>query len=394
MQKILLLLIAYPFVLYASEPAAVTQARHELGDSLPAQHPIHLKWKGEAYGLRGTIEEEISKTRWREQLHLPEIPVDDTIVVEDNQVTEQDTNGQVRKLSGNSRASYQTVQKFLSGLWLADDGAFQELPPDKEGRSRVRWKPKEGSVAEISFGKDHLPAQFCVDQGGGQMFQYDLLNWESKAGVKFPQKFLLHEAGIKKAQTWSLESQESFSDRSFPEMHSREDWHFSEGLSSVTLPLSLYQGRFILVPIKIGNVNSTFVRSPTMEIAGAKIDPQTLVAIDLDHGEFATALPGVDGILGYDFLSRFVVTIDYQAARLTFSPIATFKPSEGDEPISVENDGGGLVVPVKANGTPAKFILDTGNGGEVVIQHVAGQKTLGEPRRKPALLQSLWASLW
>ncbi len=253
----------------------------------------------------------------------------------------------------------------------------------------------------------------AIEQGG-DWARTTFANWDLVSGVRLPRKLVYRDPSFQQALTWELERVEPFKDAPFPAMHGRVDWHLPEGLDSVTLPLSLYQGRWIMVPVTLGNIRSIFlldtgasatvisislakklglplkgtlamaagifsgvyfVHAPAMEIGGARVDPQTIVALDLDGGEFGATVPGIGGIVGYDFLSRFVTVVDYQGGKITFSPVSSFSPSADDVAIPVELDAQDLMLPVEVNGKSAKFILDTGNGSGIVVQRVANQKS-------------------
>jgi hypothetical protein len=149
-------------------PPAVAKYQKDIGDALAARHPIRIVWKGQAYGVSGTQEEEISGKRLRQHMSLPDIPLEDTLVLEGGRVIDKDTNGRVRVLAGNTRATALTTYAILSGSWLGGDGRFESLPDDDQGRARVRWLPQHGATAEITFDKEGALAEIAVDQGGGQ----------------------------------------------------------------------------------------------------------------------------------------------------------------------------------------------------------------------------------
>lgn len=68
-----------------------------------------------------------------------------------------------------------------------------------------------------------------------------------------------------------------------------------------------------------GSVDVQLIKNVSVEVKGATstatVDGQTVAAIDLTPVETLMGRQ-VDGILGYDFISRFVMTIDYHGARL------------------------------------------------------------------------------
>ena len=73
-----------------------------------------------------------------------------------------------------------------------------------------------------------------------------------------------------------------------------------------------------------GTVDASFTTLPTYELEGIRFDEQTVAVIDMS--ELIRRL-GVDipGILGYDFLSRFVTKVDYANELVSFYDPETFE---------------------------------------------------------------------
>src|SRR5690349_744033 len=70
-------------------------------------------------------------------------------------------------------------------------------------------------------------------------------------------------------------------------------------------------------PVRItgvtGTALATLVAVPTLEVAGARVGPLTVIAYPVP-GE------AIDGLLGRDVLDAFMVTIDAAASRVTLTP--------------------------------------------------------------------------
>jgi len=106
----------------------------------------------------------------------------------------------------------------------------------------------------------------------------------------------------------------------------------------------------------------------------------TLPGIESQGHEFSTAdlqpLAGslgvvVDGILGYEIFSRFVVTVDYKARRLTFTLPEAFQPASGSAqvlPIELRDKWafvkGELVLPGPVT-VQDSFLIDSGSSDAV-----------------------------
>lgn len=107
-----------------------------------------------------------------------------------------------------------------------------------------------------------------------------------------------------------------------------------------------------------------FVKGVTYELPGVKIEGQTAAAISLDAIE---PLMGreVDGILGYDMISRFVVEIDYAGRRLQLYDRKSYSyQGKGVHvPIRVENSVPyvhATVTMPDGQAVEGEFLVDTG----------------------------------
>lgn len=76
-----------------------------------------------------------------------------------------------------------------------------------------------------------------------------------------------------------------------------------------------------------GDVTLSAVRVDSLAVNGAELENLTCMTMDLADIN-ARIGGGIDGILGYDFLSQFKVTIDYEARKLTLDPYLSRRPSE------------------------------------------------------------------
>jgi hypothetical protein len=116
-----------------------------------------------------------------------------------------------------------------------------------------------------------------------------------------------------------------------------------------------------------GDAAMSYVKDVSFALPGVTLRGQTVTAIPLDALEGPLGHP-IDGILGYDFLSRFVVEIDYPGKTLRLYDRAIGHRPAG-EPQAIQL--GGLVPSVRATawvaGTPLTdwFVVDTGCNCEV-----------------------------
>jgi hypothetical protein len=113
-----------------------------------------------------------------------------------------------------------------------------------------------------------------------------------------------------------------------------------------------------------GAAEYDYASGATFSLPGARLRNQHVAVIDQTGLERALGIP-LGGILGYDFISRFVVEIDYERHKLTLHDARTWKytgaghvvPLTFDDGIPFTN--GTLAVGPKTN-IPAYFVLDFG----------------------------------
>jgi len=111
-----------------------------------------------------------------------------------------------------------------------------------------------------------------------------------------------------------------------------------------------------------GDVVVSFVPHVTTTVGGATVHDQIVAAIDLDDLEKPLRRP-LDGILGYDFISRFVVEIDYTHQQMRLFDRATYTHAGAGMPMTLEDSTpyiDALVETPKHEKLPGHFVLDTG----------------------------------
>ena len=116
-----------------------------------------------------------------------------------------------------------------------------------------------------------------------------------------------------------------------------------------------------------------FVRNATWNLVGLRSDPQAVqMAIPL------TELPAgmgrhVDGIIGGEFIRRFVIELDYQARALKLHDPEDFRYTGNGEKLPLELDANNhpvitaRVTPLNGSPLERKFLFDIGSGGALVL---------------------------
>ena len=114
-----------------------------------------------------------------------------------------------------------------------------------------------------------------------------------------------------------------------------------------------------------GTLEAAFVKGVTLALAGAEVRDQTVVAIPLGGLEPFEGRK-IDGIVGYDFVSRFVVEIDYAARRMSLHDPKTYAYKGAGERLPIELVGNlphvraTMVGPGGAT-SEGRFLVDTGS---------------------------------
>ena len=84
-----------------------------------------------------------------------------------------------------------------------------------------------------------------------------------------------------------------------------------------------------------GRIPIRFIRDVSIALPGVESRGYELSTADLRPLE-ASLGEKVDGILGYEVFSRFVVTVDYEARTLTFTLPQAFRPSASAQALAIE----------------------------------------------------------
>jgi outer membrane lipoprotein-sorting protein len=106
-----------------------------------------------------------------------------------------------------------------------------------------------------------------------------------------------------------------------------------------------------------GTQEANFIRLPNVRLGDVVIDSTSGVAISLKFLDKYEGMP-IEGIVGYDLFSRFVVKIDYQNQKLTLYEPSSFK---------YEGKGQSIPITLENNHPHVKAIVDGKYEGNFVI---------------------------
>ncbi|MEP0827627.1 MAG: aspartyl protease family protein [bacterium] len=149
----------------------------------------------------------------------------------------------------------------------------------------------------------------------------------------------------------------------YPPGESRKDYRFTNGVNAENIPFR-FSGNHLYIPVTVnckerywildtgagmsviskefaeelglelkgdmkgkgagGSVDISFATLPSLSLRGIEFDQQTVAAIDMTELNRLIDIESA-GILGFDFLSRFVTKVDYAAQLVSFYDPETFK---------------------------------------------------------------------
>jgi len=112
-------------------------------------------------------------------------------------------------------------------------------------------------------------------------------------------------------------------------------------------------------------VTVSFVELPAYRVGGISFAPQKCVSLDIAPLFEKTSDLEIAGILGYDFLSRFVTRVDYAREELTLYDPEHFVYAGDGVALDAALVGNIFTVPVSVDGEPAgRWAVDLGASGE------------------------------
>ncbi|HVR45946.1 MAG TPA: aspartyl protease family protein [Candidatus Binatia bacterium] len=114
----------------------------------------------------------------------------------------------------------------------------------------------------------------------------------------------------------------------------------------------------------VGNATegAAFTRVETIAVGGAQVRNQYLLVLPIATGFGVAEGMRIDGMLGYQFLSRFLATVDYAGAKLTLAiPPAMPAALPNAAAIPFFFDGTIPIIPITIDGVTATAEVDTGN---------------------------------
>ncbi len=172
--------------------------------------------------------------------------------------------------------------------------------------------------------------------------------------------------------------------------HSRPLWFVLDSASSrmlveqkVAAALGLkVEGTASVGGAGAGRVPINLIHDLSIQLGGLKSTHYEFAAIDLSGVAASIGRP-IDGILGYEFLSRFIVTIDYAKHELVLNePQSVVSPPGTPMPIELVKHWPFIKATVKVKGIEPisdSFLIDSGSND--AVDHPAVKRAKGEVRQ-------------
>lgn len=381
---------------------------------------IYMRGKVEVAGLKGTVDDwQTAGGQHKQVVDLGDV-YRQTTIFDGTRGWVVDRNNQISDLAGLS------LEKEILSSYL---GSFSYLVPGRlpgkitsagEDKTQkyylLRVKPQGGSETTFFVDKTtFLPFSMEALSKDGTTTTY-FEDWREVNGVKMPFRYRQTEPNPSNnavVQQDSIQFNTTIAGNSFTRpLPSTPDFRFTNGQRSARVPLDrLGNGLFVQVRVnnsqplwfgidtgasatvidaeraralrlksagKIGasttggDAEATFTKGVNFILPGVKLLNQSVVSIPFGK-EMAGFRPNFAGILGYDFISRFVMEIDFLNKTLTLY-----------DPKTYQYEGSGKRVPISVEGTPfvraevktsghdpvsGQFEIDTGYDGAVTLYH-------------------------
>jgi len=130
-----------------------------------------------------------------------------------------------------------------------------------------------------------------------------------------------------------------------------------------------------------GMADFHMTRVPGLIIGGIELSEQTAITFPIANILREIGNIEVGGVLGYDFLSRFVTRIDFERSTITFAEPDSFAPRGGERIVDAPLVHNIFTLPASLDTTKAVFYLDTGANSSILHAGFAERTGIAGGRR-------------
>ncbi|MFA4947399.1 MAG: aspartyl protease family protein [Candidatus Krumholzibacteriia bacterium] len=130
-----------------------------------------------------------------------------------------------------------------------------------------------------------------------------------------------------------------------------------------------------------GMADFHMTRVPGLVIGGIELSEQTAITFPVSRLLRRFDEIEIGGVLGYDFLSRFVTRIDFARSIITFAEPDSFSPRGGERIVEAPLVHNIFTLPASLDTTKASFYLDTGANSSILHASFAARTGIAGGRR-------------
>jgi len=379
---------------------------------------VYMRGKVEVAGLSGTVDDwQTARGQHKQIVDLREV-YKQTTIFDGTRGWVMDRNNQISDLAGI------TLEKEILSNYLATfsylftdrmPGAVTASGEDPSGKYYLlRLKPKHGAEATYAIDKSSfLPFSMAVASKNGTTTTY-FEDWREVDGVKVPFRYRQVEpdaANNAVVQQESVQLNTTIAAASFMRPQPlTPDFRFTNRRNYSRLPIDL-DGNAIFVRARInrsgflwfildtgasatlidarraralglksagniggsgsgGSIEVKFTKGVNFSLAGVRLLNQTVASTPF-RKEVSGMRQNFGGILGYDFISRFVMEIDYLNKTLTLYDPKSYQYKGAGKRVSITIEGTPFIeAKVKVTGqdsVPGRFEIDTGYDGALTL---------------------------
>jgi predicted aspartyl protease len=336
----------------------------------------------------------------------------------------EDANGSVRPASGDELTTLVLGHHLLFHRYL--EGSTADFAVRADDGVLVLSPPGEGLERTLELDESFLP-RLLVQRQHGTAVRVAFQDWRSVGGVLFPFTTVQNTGDSRfdlTIRTKSVATLDSLPQDAIPRprVATSRDFRILDPAAALDIEFELRQGLvFLEVEVNAGRRASflldtgagatvlskaladelglrrmegrmeargaggseaaRFVEVSSLRLPGVELSDQTVVALPLETVSQRLG-SRLDGILGYDFASRFAVEIDYAASRLRLRASGGYHAPEEARRVPLRIEANVPRIEGVVEGRHAgSFILDTGNSHALIL-HSPFVKEHGLDRRR------------
>ncbi len=391
------------------------------GDRLNEVEAIYFSNTIRTSGLEGVVEEwYTTEGQHHQKLNLADVYKITTVY--DHTASEGwilDHNNKVQTLQGVD------LEDELTTAYL---GSFSHLQPRGiSGQAEFLGEDETGTYWKLLIQpRNGKPVTYYLDKASGLPFKEErnvgddtltsfFSDWRKVDGVNFP--FSFHQTNGEPEFDFFMDTQEIIinptlpADTFDPLQEPGPDFQFENGRDSLGIPIELNNNHIYLQTKVNGSepiwfvldtgadftvidtnrahelelelqgslqgggagensVEVALINDVSFEVAGVQVTGQTVASIDF---AMLSALEGraINGILGYDFISRFIIEIDYEQSQINlYDPAQYVYNGSGEKiPFTIESNDPFIEASFTVDGHTysGKFMIDSGARSALIL---------------------------